>query len=76
VDLNPGDTVVLYTDGLVENRGESLDVGLERLRVALEGVRLPPERVCDQVLESLGRGSGGDDDVALLVLSHLPGPAA
>ena len=76
VDLNPGDTVVLYTDGLVENRGESLDVGLERLRVALEGVRLPPERVCDQVLESLGRGLGGDDDVALLVLSHLPGPAA
>ncbi len=76
LDLNPGDTVVLYTDGLVENREESLDVGLERLRAALEGVRLPPEQVCDQVLESLGRSLGGDDDVALLVLSYLPGPSA
>lgn len=72
VGLDAGDTLVLYTDGLVENRQESLDVGLERLRQALEEVRLPPEEVCDHVLRELGRGGGGDDDVALLVLSHLP----
>ena len=34
VDLPPGATVVLYTDGLVERRTEELDVGLERLRAA------------------------------------------
>ncbi|HEU0103030.1 MAG TPA: SpoIIE family protein phosphatase [Mycobacteriales bacterium] len=73
VDLSPGDTLVLYTDGLVENREESLDVGLERLRAALEDVQLPPELVCVRVLERLGRTGGGDDDVALLVVSHLPG---
>ncbi len=73
VDVRPGDTLVLYTDGLVENRYESLDVGLERLRSALADVQLPPEEVCDHVLERLGRGGGGDDDVALLVLSHQPG---
>lgn len=73
VGLQPGDTMVLYTDGLVENREEPLDTGLERLRAALDDVRLPPELVCDHVLTCLGRESGGDDDVALLVLSHLPG---
>ena len=32
VAVPPGATLLLYTDGLVERRGESLDVGLERLR--------------------------------------------
>lgn len=73
VDVPPGSTLVMYTDGLVEQRGEALDVGLEALRAALEELRLPPERVADHVLEVLGRNEGADDDVALLVLSHLPG---
>lgn len=70
--LGAGDTLVLYSDGLVENRGESLDAGLSRLRAALQDVRLPPEAVCDHVLRVLGRSDGGDDDIALLVMSHLP----
>ena len=58
--------------GLVEQRGEALDVGLEALRAALEELRLPPEAVADHILETLGRSEGAPDDVALLVLSHLP----
>lgn len=72
VDVPAGSTLVLYTDGLVEQRGEALDVGLEALRSALEDVRLPPELVADHVLDVLGRSEGAADDVALLVLSHLP----
>src|SRR5262249_55176724 len=34
--LADGDTLVLYTDGLVERRRESIDAGLERLTVALQ----------------------------------------
>jgi len=71
VPLTAGDTLVLYTDGLVEERAESLDVGLERLRRSVEGVRLPPHQVADHVLAALGRGSGAADDVALLVVSLL-----
>jgi serine phosphatase RsbU (regulator of sigma subunit) len=60
VDVPPGSTLVLYTDGLVEQRGEALDVGLEALRAALAELRLPPEEVADHVLETLGpqRGCG------------------
>lgn len=73
VELPAGATLVLYTDGLVEARGEALDVGLEALRRALADLRLAPEAVADHVLEALGRDEGAADDVALLVMSHLPG---
>ena len=67
VELEPGATVLLYTDGLVERRGESLDVGIDRLGRALrDHLALPPERLADQLLESLVPG-GAQDDVALLV---------
>ena len=69
-------TLVFYTDGLIEERGEAIDEGLERLRQALREVRLPPEAVCTHVLHELGRSRGGEDDVALLVLSHADPVAA
>jgi serine phosphatase RsbU (regulator of sigma subunit) len=69
VAVAPGSTVVLYTDGLVESRQAPLDEGLERLRSSLRDVRLPPSAVCDHVLAELGRTAGGEDDVALLVMS-------
>ena len=71
-DVPPGATLVLYTDGLVEERGAELDSGLEQLRAALRELAMPPEAVADHVLDSLGRAEGAPDDVALLVLSHLP----
>ena len=69
--LQAGSTMVLFSDGLIERRGESITEGLERLRQAVEELRLPPEAVADHILHELGRTRGGDDDVALLVLSHL-----
>jgi serine phosphatase RsbU (regulator of sigma subunit) len=71
VDVPEGATVVLYTDGLIEDRSRSIDVGLEALRQALIDVRLPPEAVCDHVLRRLDRVAGAEDDIALLVMSHL-----
>ena len=76
VEVPRAATLVLYTDGLVENREESLSAGLERLRVALRALQLSPERVADHVLRTLGRIDGADDDVALLVLAHGEGSAA
>jgi serine phosphatase RsbU (regulator of sigma subunit) len=69
-ELQPGETLVLYTDGLVERRGATIDAGLSRL----ETVRAEPadaDAVCDRLLATLhSHGGRRDDDVTLLVL-HL-----
>ncbi|MGY1624486.1 PP2C family protein-serine/threonine phosphatase [Geodermatophilus sp. SYSU D00965] len=75
VALDPGDTLVLYTDGLVERRDAPLDDGFALLVMTLERVgRDPIEQVCDGVLS--GVGGRGDDDVALLAVRLPPQPAA
>jgi GAF domain-containing protein/anti-sigma regulatory factor (Ser/Thr protein kinase) len=72
--LEPGSSVVLYTDGLVERRGEDVDVGLARLqRAAVELRDLDPEPLAAGLLT---RCLGGRrvDDVALVVIRLLPAP--
>jgi GAF domain-containing protein/PAS domain-containing protein/anti-sigma regulatory factor (Ser/Thr protein kinase) len=64
--LPPGSSLVLYTDGLVEDRHRDIDEGLELLRRALADSAGGPEETCDRVLESL-LPERPHDDVALLV---------
>lgn len=66
-----GQTVVLYTDGLVERRGENMDVGLERLRQAAAEAR-DPERLCSTLLEELVLGGRAPDDIALVAFRRPP----
>lgn len=68
VVLDRGATVLLYTDGLVERRGQSLDEGLSRLRQAM--AELADRRLdsfCDTVLDRL-LPAHPDDDVALVAV--------
>jgi GAF domain-containing protein/anti-sigma regulatory factor (Ser/Thr protein kinase) len=73
LELPPGSTIVLVTDGAVEVRGESVDAGLERLRllVASEG---DLERVCEAVVRGDVRGERAADDVAVLAARIRPLP--
>ncbi len=65
--LQPGEVLVLYTDGLVERRGESLDEGFERLAAVARGVGgLPLSEISDALLELVAEDR--HDDVALLVI--------
>ncbi|KMS71569.1 histidine kinase [Streptomyces viridochromogenes] len=65
--LAEGTQLVLYTDGLIEDRRRDLDVGMELLRAALTGhPDRPPEETCKDVLDSL-LPERPKDDVALLV---------
>ncbi|MFY1679684.1 MULTISPECIES: SpoIIE family protein phosphatase [unclassified Streptomyces] len=66
VDLDPGDLLVLYTDGLVETRRDQLDERLEALLSLLEGPERPLEEICDLLLRRLHEPENADD-VALLV---------
>ena len=70
--LAPGSTLLLYTDGLVEKRGEPLDAGLERLQEVCAGAPDEPlGKLCERVLEALVQEAPGDD-VALLAVRVLP----
>ncbi|MFE1409158.1 PP2C family protein-serine/threonine phosphatase [Streptomyces sp. NPDC058770] len=70
-ELPAHSTVLLYTDGLIERRGESLDHGLTRLRQHAAALALEPLDVfCDELLRGLGADS--TDDIALLALRPTP----
>lgn len=67
-DLMAGDTLVLYSDGLIERRGQDFDDGLTQLRRALtDCAALPLEELCDHLLERLVPGAQ-DDDVAIVAV--------
>lgn len=75
VALEPGDTVVLYTDGLVERRGASLDEVLQRVLAALgDASAADLDGMCEAVLAAAD--TVGDDDVALLAFRADPPVAA
>ncbi|MEV5508722.1 SpoIIE family protein phosphatase [Streptomyces orinoci] len=61
-----GSRLVLYTDGLIEDRDRDLDVGLETLRTALAGPDRTPEATCEAVMQAM-LPAQPKDDVALLV---------
>jgi serine phosphatase RsbU (regulator of sigma subunit) len=68
--MPPDGVLVLYTDGLVERRGEPLDRGFERL--CSEVTPEDPEAVCRRVTNALIGDWPPDDDVALLALQRRP----
>ena len=73
--LPPGNTAVLYSDGLVENRKRGLDVGLDELvSVAAQApaaVTGDPAQLLKYLVDRMLTGYEQDDDVTVLVL-HVP----
>ena len=69
VDIGPGSTLVLFTDGLVEVRGTSIELRLEEMRRAVEAGPADPEELCDAILTDMLGHTEPQDDVALLALS-------
>jgi GAF domain-containing protein/anti-sigma regulatory factor (Ser/Thr protein kinase) len=70
--LPAGSTLVLYTDGVVEVRGESLDDGLERLRQIASRKHAGVEALCDAVIQEMVADGRPADDVALLAAYIAP----
>ncbi|MFJ8431040.1 SpoIIE family protein phosphatase [Kitasatospora sp. NPDC094019] len=76
--LLPGETLLLYTDGLVERRGEDIDVSLARLAALRLPATGPLDDLLDAALHALGPASGhpAEDDIAVLAARprHRPPP--
>ena len=70
--LDPGCALVLYTDGLVERVGESLDAGLERLRTVVGAGTQELEGLGDLLVDELLPDGSLEDDAALLLARALP----
>jgi serine phosphatase RsbU (regulator of sigma subunit) len=65
VPVSPNTTLIAFTDGLVERRGEVLDIGLARLRDAATGVTLALEDVLSKLADGLA-SEGHSDDTAIV----------
>jgi phosphoserine phosphatase RsbU/P len=65
VEVAPGTTCVLFTDGLVERRGEVIDVGLDRLRGLIRPG--PAEDLCADIVAGMDV-YGVDDDIAVVAI--------
>ena len=68
-----GSTLLCYTDGLVERRGETIEVSIDRLRSVLEAATAPDaETLADDLLATLVPKRTQADDVALAVITRPP----
>lgn len=72
LDLVPGETFVLFTDGLVEEPGADIDTGLAALTQEVRAGPPGAEALADHLSERLWERWGSGDDVALLVLRRSP----
>jgi phosphoserine phosphatase RsbU/P len=73
IDLPPGGLITLFTDGLVERPGASVDDGFARLlSVVVAG---PAEAVCARIMAAMVGTRPAIDDIALLAAHRTAGPA-
>ena len=70
--MEPGSSLVLFTDGLIERPGELIDKGMAELAARVQEAPDDPEAVCDHLLRTLVPSGGATDDVAILMLRNLP----
>ncbi|HEX6458380.1 MAG TPA: SpoIIE family protein phosphatase [Thermoleophilaceae bacterium] len=76
LDLSPQTTLLLYTDGLVERRGETLEDGIARLESVLRDAPESLEELCDHVIEWSAPDPERADDIAVLALRPVEVDAA
>ncbi|MBD0708207.1 protein phosphatase [Streptomyces sp. CBMA291] len=75
LELDPGQTLMLYTDGLVEKPGADLDEGLQWLSALVRRGPADLQELADHLCDVVA-DRGGEDDVAILLLRREGAPGA
>ncbi|MFI6375645.1 SpoIIE family protein phosphatase [Streptomyces sp. NPDC050546] len=73
--LPEGSRLVLYTDGLIEDRQRGMDAGLDALRAALAHRDRTPEETCQDVLDAVLPARSSDDIALLVARTRLLSPS-
>ncbi len=73
ISIPEGSLLALYTDGLVERRGEDIEDGLKLLCETLSGRDRSPEQTCEAVISALVK-DGAEDDIAVIMAEVRPVP--
>jgi serine phosphatase RsbU (regulator of sigma subunit)/anti-sigma regulatory factor (Ser/Thr protein kinase) len=71
VALRPGETLLLYTDGLIERRGHQLSEGEAALVDAAVSAPDEPELKCQAIASRLTEGASRGDDIAILAVQTV-----
>jgi anti-sigma regulatory factor (Ser/Thr protein kinase) len=74
LELAEGSQLVLYTDGLIEDRLRDIDTGMDKLRTVLACVGRAPEDTCEAILDGLLPARPSDDVALLVARTHALGP--
>ncbi|MET9385635.1 SpoIIE family protein phosphatase [Streptomyces sp. NPDC002928] len=74
IDLPEDSQLVLYTDGLIEDRHRDVDVVLDKLRGALTHPDRTPEEACQAILETVAPAHPCDDIALLVARTHALDP--
>jgi PAS domain S-box-containing protein len=70
--MDPGSSLVLYTDGLIERPGVHISEGMAELVARVREAPDDPEALCRHLFATLVPERGAQDDVAVLTLRNLP----
>ncbi|MFJ5972987.1 SpoIIE family protein phosphatase [Streptomyces sp. NPDC093060] len=73
--LSEGSRLVLFTDGLIENRSRDIDEGLDLLRSTVAHADQTPEETCRALMETLLPETPGDDVALLVARTRLLDPS-
>ena len=71
--IAPGESLLLYSDGLVETRTRSFDQGILALRSVLPGGHGPLDAACDRLISSLAEHFEDDVTVVLARIAATSG---
>jgi serine phosphatase RsbU (regulator of sigma subunit) len=66
--LSPEQTLVAFTDGILERRSEAITLSLQRLAASCESAPRQPDALCEHLMRDMLVDAPNDDDAAVVAV--------